>query len=90
LQDRASWHTAQDTKLWLAKERVETVYNPTKSPDLSPIENEWAWMAHEVYADKPISLPMKTSKCWKLQFEVPGGRCHKITSIDLLILCHLG
>jgi transposase len=53
LQDRASCHTAQNTKLWLAKENVETVYNPTKSPDLSPIENAWSWMAHEVYADKP-------------------------------------
>lgn len=53
LQDRASSHTARETRLWLKRNRVEMVYNPTKSPDLSPIENAWAWMAHEVYADKP-------------------------------------
>jgi transposase len=53
LQDRASCHTARETKLWLKKNNVEMVYNPTKSPDLSPIENAWSWMAHEVYADKP-------------------------------------
>jgi transposase len=69
LQDRASCHTAAETRKFLKKTRIETVYNPAKSPDLNPIENAWAWMAHKVYSDhdpfKNVEeLREEIFKCW--------------------------
>jgi transposase len=51
-QDRASSHTSQKCKDCCRENNIQTMYNPTKSPDLSPIENAWSWMAHTVYRDR--------------------------------------
>ena len=48
-QDNARPHTAQKIKDWFQKEKIELLEWPAQSPDLSPIENIWAWIKHNVW-----------------------------------------
>ena len=44
-QDNARPHTAKITQDWLASRHFQLMKWPAKSPDLSWIDNIWAWMA---------------------------------------------
>jgi transposase len=37
---------------FLKENGIETVSWPSKSPDLSPIENVWGWMVKDIYFGK--------------------------------------
>ena len=52
-QDGASIHQSKKTKSWLELKRIIIEPWPAKSPDMSPIENLWAWLAKKVYGNKP-------------------------------------
>ena len=50
------------------RKRVFTLPWPTYSPDLSPIENIWAWIKEEIAKDRPStikSLKRSLRKHWK-------------------------
>jgi transposase len=51
-QDGASCHTSKETMKFLKENGIETVSWPSKSPDLSPIENVWGWMVKDIYFGK--------------------------------------
>lgn len=50
-QDGAPSHTAKFTQEYLMDASITTMSWPAKSPDLNPIENVWAFICREVYAD---------------------------------------
>lgn len=54
--------------------------NPPKSPDLNPIENAWAWMAHHVYANKPAYKNVEELRVaiWKAWEEMPQDYIDKL------------
>ena len=48
-QDNAPIHNSASTKSWLSKNFIETMLWPSRSPDVSPIENCWGILARKVY-----------------------------------------
>jgi transposase len=69
-QDRASCHTSEKCQDWCKKRNIKMIYNPPKSPDLSPIENAFAWMASTVYRNKDSyenvqELEQSVFKAWE-------------------------
>ena len=50
MQDGASVHRSNETKKWLANNRLCAIEWPAKSPDLNIIENVWGMLARKVYA----------------------------------------
>ena len=48
-QDGAAAHRATEVKSFLGQNKISTMTWPARSPDLSPIENLWAWLPHQVY-----------------------------------------
>ena len=46
------FNTSKETLKWLGNHKIKGELNPPKSPDLSPIENVWSWIAHKVYHEK--------------------------------------
>ena len=43
------------TKDFLADRHVDVIDWPANSPDLSPIENLWSWLKHEVERKRPMN-----------------------------------
>jgi hypothetical protein len=69
-QDRASCHKSEKCQDWCKKRNIKMIYNPPKSPDLSPIENAFAWMASTVYRNKDSyenvqELEQSVFKAWE-------------------------
>jgi hypothetical protein len=59
-QDNAAAHSARSTKALLAALGIEVLRWPPRSPDLSPIENVWAWMKgwiEDHYDIETLNLP---------------------------------
>ena len=48
-QDNAPPHVSAATRAFLQAHRVEVLKWPPNSPDLSPIENVWSVLKHNVY-----------------------------------------
>lgn len=53
-QDGASCHTAHYTRQFLAENNIPCLTWPSRSPDLNPIENIWAYMTHKIYANAQV------------------------------------
>jgi transposase len=52
-QDGAKCHTSKETLKFLKDNKIETFKWPSKSPDLSPIENIWSYIVKDIYYGKP-------------------------------------
>lgn len=50
-QDNAPAHSAVHTKEWFMEEGVHVMDWPARSPDCNPVENLWAIISHDVYAN---------------------------------------
>ena len=53
--DNAPAHRSKRTKDFLADRLVDVIDWPANSPDLSPIENLWSWLKHEVERKRPMN-----------------------------------
>ena len=49
--DNATIHTAYITRMWLLMNNIKTMYWPTHSPDLNPIENVWGLLSRRIYSE---------------------------------------
>lgn len=79
-QDGASIHRSKDTKEWLNRKGIKTENWPSKSPDMSPIENLWAWIAKRVYGNKPRYETIEELKkaIWKAWDDIPYDLLKKL------------
>lgn len=65
--DGSGVHRADTIQEVLDELEEEPIKWPPYSPDLSPIENIWAWLKHQVYSDMPSSirsLKLSIKKHW--------------------------
>jgi transposase len=67
-QDRATPHTAGNTQKYMRKNGMKTVFLPSSSPDLNPIENSFSFLKSALDKENTSSIPM-LKKCimrhWK-------------------------
>jgi len=47
-QDNAPIHTAKIVKKFITDSNIQYLVWPPQSPDLSPIENVWAWLKMKI------------------------------------------
>lgn len=74
LLDGATPHTAKDTINFLRAKGIEYLHGwPPNSPDLNPIENLWAWLKRQVYADHPRTLAAQIASLEAAWDRVPAG-----------------
>lgn len=55
-QDGATCHTAKSVTKWFKANEINTIEWPPKSPDLSPIENLWAFIDTKINENPPDTL----------------------------------
>ena len=48
-QDNAPIHNSFSTRTWLSSQNIQIMNWPSRSPDLSPIENVWGTLSRKVY-----------------------------------------
>ncbi|KAL4509432.1 hypothetical protein ABPG72_018363 [Tetrahymena utriculariae] len=51
-QDNAAVHSSKAVKQYLESEGIELLNWPSQSPDMSPIENVWAWVKNQLEINK--------------------------------------
>jgi transposase len=51
-QDNAPWHTAKVCQRYLEEHNVQLLRWPPQSPDLTPIENVWAWVKKRISRER--------------------------------------
>jgi transposase len=51
IQDNAPIHVSQSTLDWLELRQINRIHWPSRSPDLSPMENLWAALVRRIYAE---------------------------------------
>ena len=69
-QDNCPIHTAKVTKEWFSSKTINVMKWPSYSPDLNPMENIWATLAQNVYANgrqfqNRIQLIERIQFCWE-------------------------
>ena len=67
-QDNDPKHTALVTRQWLRDHNIYTLKWPSKSPDISPIENAWAEL--ECCMERHNPLPKTINQLWALMQEI--------------------
>ena len=72
--DNSPIHAAKITKQWFDEHHIECMDWPSRSPDLNPIENLWAVLARNVYAEgrqftDRYSLIECIKQCWQYMAE---------------------
>jgi transposase len=79
LMDGATPHTAEDTIDFLRAKGIEYLHDwPPNSPDLNPIENLWAWLKRQVYADHPRTLAAQIASLEAAWDRVPARMLRKL------------
>lgn len=79
LMDGATPHTAADTVTFMQARGIQYLHGwPPSSPDLNPIENLWAWLKREVYADHPTTLAALTASLEAAWDRVPASMLKKL------------
>jgi hypothetical protein len=74
LMDGATPHTAQSTIIFLQAKGIQFLHGwPPSSPDLNPIENLWAWLKQQVYAEHPQTLAALIASLEAAWDRVPAG-----------------
>ncbi len=69
-QNNTSSYSACATTAWFRRDRMNVLDLPTRSPDLTPIENVWPVMRRRIRQRRP-----QTAKIWSLVSTETGKKC---------------
>jgi hypothetical protein len=79
LLDGASPHTAGDTVKFMRLNGINSIAGwPPYSPDLNPIENAWAWLKQQVYAQQYASLDAMWQAAQTIWASMPLSMCQNL------------
>jgi len=67
-QDNAPYHTGKVATKWFGKKRINRLLWPPQSPDLSPIENIWAFIKNELWNRR--AQIKSSSDVWNISNEI--------------------
>jgi hypothetical protein len=79
LLDGASPHTARSTADFMCDKGIRIIADwPPYSPDLNPIENAWAWLKQQLYAQQYASLEAMWEAAQAIWASMPLSMCQNL------------